>query len=66
VGEDKSGPFSSRSIASWRVEFQGARVTSDGGLILVREFKTGLELRICKTPGVCASLIQDFKMEIPE
>jgi hypothetical protein len=27
--------------------------------------KTGLELRVCKPPGVGASLIQDSKMEIP-
>jgi hypothetical protein len=28
-------------------------------------FKPGLELHVCKPPGVGASLNQDFKMEIP-
>ncbi len=33
----RTSPFSSRSMVRWKVDFQGSRVTSDGGLILVRE-----------------------------
>ena len=40
----KIGPFSFRSIACVKVDFQGARVTSDGGLILVRELDERLGL----------------------
>jgi hypothetical protein len=44
VGEDKSGPFQLSFNSSLRVDFQGARVTSDGGLILVRELDERLGL----------------------
>jgi hypothetical protein len=37
VGERQKRPFQLSFNGSLRVEFQGARVTSDGGLILVRE-----------------------------
>jgi Transposase DDE domain group 1 len=37
VGETQERPFQLSFNSSLRVEFQGARVTSDGGLILVRE-----------------------------
>jgi hypothetical protein len=37
VGETKSQPFHLSSNPSLKVEFQGSRVTFDGGLILVRE-----------------------------
>jgi hypothetical protein len=37
VGETQQRPFQLSFNGSLRVEFQGARVTSDGGLILVRE-----------------------------
>jgi hypothetical protein len=33
VGEDKSGPFQLSFNSSLRVDFQGPRLTSDGGLI---------------------------------
>jgi hypothetical protein len=36
VGEKEKRPFQ-LSFNSLRVDFQGSRVTSDGGLILVRE-----------------------------
>ena len=37
VGETQNRPFQ-LSFNSWlKVDFQGARVTSDGGLLLVRE-----------------------------
>lgn len=37
MGEIQNGPFQLSFNASLKVDFQGARVTSDGGLILVRE-----------------------------
>jgi hypothetical protein len=37
MGERQNGPFQLSFNASLKVDFQGARVTSDGGLILVRE-----------------------------
>jgi len=37
VGEKQSQPFQLSFNASLKVDFQGSRVTSDGGLILVRE-----------------------------
>jgi hypothetical protein len=37
VGEKEKQPFQLSFNSSLRVDFQGARVTSDGGLILVRE-----------------------------
>ncbi len=40
----KNSPFSSRSTARLWVDFQGARVTSDGGLLLVRELDERLGL----------------------
>jgi Transposase DDE domain group 1 len=37
MGEKQNGPFQFSFNASLKVDFQGSRVTSDGGLILVRE-----------------------------
>src|ERR1039458_9433785 len=37
MGERQNGPFQLSFSTSLEVEFQGSRVTSDGGLILVRE-----------------------------
>jgi hypothetical protein len=37
VGESQNQPFQLSFNSSLRVDFQGSRVTSDGGLILVRE-----------------------------
>jgi len=44
VGEKEKRPFQFSFNSSLRVEFQGARVTSDGGLILVRELDEHLGL----------------------
>jgi Transposase DDE domain group 1 len=44
VGETQSRPFQLSFNSSLRVDFQGARVTSDGGLILVRELDERLGL----------------------
>lgn len=37
MGETQKRPFQFSFNSSLRVDFQGSRVTSDGGLILVRE-----------------------------
>ncbi|MGH9829434.1 MAG: transposase [Blastocatellia bacterium] len=37
MGEKQNQPFQLSFNSSLKVDFQGARVTSDGGLILVRE-----------------------------
>jgi Transposase DDE domain group 1 len=37
VGEIQNRPFQLSFNASLKVDFQGSRVTSDGGLVLVRE-----------------------------
>ena len=44
VGETQKGPFQLSFNSSLRVEFQGSRVTSDGGLILVRDLDERLGL----------------------
>jgi hypothetical protein len=37
MGEKQNQPFQLSSNASLKIDFQGSRVTSDGGLMLVRE-----------------------------
>jgi hypothetical protein len=44
MGETHERPFQLSFNSSLRVDFQGARVTSDGGLILVRELDERLGL----------------------
>src|ERR1700730_7287267 len=46
VGETQNRSFQLSFNSSLRVEFQGARVTSDGGLILVRELDERLGLSV--------------------
>jgi Transposase DDE domain group 1 len=43
AGERQEQPFQLSFNGSLRVDFQGARVTSDGGLLLVRELDERLE-----------------------
>jgi hypothetical protein len=43
MGEKQNQPFQLSFNASLKVDFQGSRVTSDGGLILVRELDERLE-----------------------
>ncbi|MGC1768934.1 MAG: transposase [Candidatus Acidiferrales bacterium] len=45
MGEKRNQPFQLSFNASLKVDFQGSRVTSDGGLILIRELdeRLGLE-----------------------
>jgi len=42
MGEIQTQPFQLSFYASLRVDFQGSRVTSDGGLILLRELNERL------------------------
>jgi hypothetical protein len=44
MGEKQNQPFRLSFNASLKVDFQGSRVTSDGGLILVRELDERLGL----------------------
>jgi hypothetical protein len=44
VGEGPKQPFQLFFRASLKIDFQGSRVTSDGGLILVRELDERLGL----------------------
>ena len=44
MGEAQNGPFQLSFNASLKVDFQGSRVTSDGGLILARELDERLGL----------------------
>ena len=44
MGETQNQPFQLSFNASLKVDFQGSRVTSDGGLILVRELDERLGL----------------------
>ena len=44
MGEIQKGPFQLSFNASLKIDFQGSRVTSDGGLILVRELDERLGL----------------------
>ena len=53
MGEAQNGPFQLSFNASLKVDFQGSRVTSDGGLILVRELNDclGFSELIGQTPN---------------
>src|ERR1017187_3545429 len=44
MGEQQNQPFQLSFNASLKVDFQGSRVTSDGGLVLVRELDERLGL----------------------
>ena len=44
MGERQNEPFQLSFNASLKVDFQGSRVTSDGGLVLVRELDERLGL----------------------
>jgi hypothetical protein len=50
VGENQNQPFQLSINASLKVDFQGSRVTSDGGVILLRELneRLGLEKLIAE------------------
>ena len=43
MGEKQNQPYQLSFNPSLRVDFQGSRVTSDGGLVLVRELDERLE-----------------------
>ena len=44
MGEKQNQPFQLSFNASLKVDFQGSRVTSDGGMVLVRELDERLGL----------------------
>jgi hypothetical protein len=44
VGEKQNQPFQLSFNASLKVDFQGSRVTSDGGLVLMQELDKRLGL----------------------
>jgi len=44
MGEAQNGPFQLSFNASLKIDFQGSRVTSDGGLVLVPELDERLGL----------------------
>lgn len=44
MGESQNQPFQLSFNSSLKVDFQGSRVTSDGGLIVVRELDERLGL----------------------
>ena len=44
MGETQKRPFQFSFNSSLKVDFQGSRVTSDGGLVLVRELDERLGL----------------------
>jgi hypothetical protein len=44
VGETENRPFQLSFNSSLKIDFQGSRVTSDGGLVLVRELDERLGL----------------------
>jgi len=52
MGERQDGPFQLSFNASLKVDLQGSRVSSDGGLILVRE----LDERLEAIPVTCYSI----------
>jgi hypothetical protein len=54
VGETQNRPFQLSFNSSLKVDFQGSRVTSDGGLILVLQ-----------TPWCRCDCESELKMEIP-
>jgi hypothetical protein len=52
VGEKQNQPFQLSFNPSLRVDFQGSRVTSDGGLLLVRELDERLGLSVLITENI--------------
>jgi len=52
VGEKQDQPFQLSFNPSLRVDFQGSRVTSDGGLLLVRELDERLGLSALITENI--------------
>ena len=55
VGENQNQPFQLSFNRFLRVDFQGSRVTSDGGLLLVRELDERLGLTGLIQPATAGS-----------
>jgi len=71
MGENQNQPFQLLFNASLKVDFQGSRVTSDGGLILIRELDERLVGVLRNRWSLCAKLrfpqrdiSFDWKMEL--
>jgi hypothetical protein len=63
MGERQNGPFQLSLNSSLKVDFQGSRVTSDGGLILVRELdeRLGFGDLVARHPALEARLDTEFR-----
>ena len=61
MGEKQNQPFQLSFNASLKVDFQGSRVTSDGGLILIHELdeRLGLDKLIREETGPPVSIVDD-------
>ena len=58
MGDKQNGPFQLSFNACLKVDFQGSRVTSDGGLILVRELDEKLGFgELIDRPGQARSVL---------
>ncbi len=55
MGETTNEPFQLSFNTALKVEFQGSRVTSDGGLILVRELQSKIRIQMPSTLPVLDS-----------
>ncbi|HEX8815078.1 MAG TPA: hypothetical protein VF753_06220, partial [Terriglobales bacterium] len=66
MGEKQNQPFQLLFNASLKVDFQGSRVTFDGGLILVRELdeRLGLEKAYRGTPERLAKSLSGGKFVV--
>jgi len=64
MAEKQNQPFQLSFNSSLKVNFQGSRVTSDGGLILVREGDATFWIKTMAT-GFILNRTLEFKMEIP-
>ena len=62
MGEQQNQPFQLSFNPALKVDFQGSRVTSDGGLLLVRELDERLGLTRYSLTGEC----RVFKMRRSE
>ena len=68
MGEKQNGPFQLSFNVSLKVDFQGSRVTADGGLILVRELDERLGLgfgELMLAARRAASRLQQARRPVP-
>ena len=66
MGEKQNGPFQVSFNASLKVDFQGSRVTSGGGLILVRELDERLGFRgLMEQPAAAGPTLRGKNTQLP-